>query len=116
MFRRLKDEAYRRPISQSIQRTVTGGIGSPRFHISYEQLSFLIENRFTVPQIADMLCVSVHTVHRRLSKYSLSVHSQYSDITESELDSIVQQVHSLFAMCGNSQMQGHLLARGFRVQ
>lgn len=115
-FRTLKDEMFLRSSSQSIQPTTVATIGRPTFIISYQQLSFLVENRFTVPQIADMLGVSVRTVHRRLAEYSQSIRSQYSDITDGELDSIVQQVHSQFLMCGNSQMCGHLLARGLRVQ
>ena len=112
MFKKVRDEVNNRPNSQPFQQT-GDVIGRPKFNISYEQLSFLIENRFTVPQIADMVGISVRTVYRRLVEYSLS---QYSDTSDNELDSIVKQVHSLFPMCGNSQMQGHLLARGLRVQ
>ena len=104
------------PSSQPIQPTSVATTGRPRFIISYEQLSFLVSNRFTGPQIADMLGVSLRTVHRRLAEYSLSIRSQYSNLSDTELDCIVQEVHCLFPMCGNSQMQGHLLARGLRVQ
>lgn len=116
MFKKVRDEVNNRLNSQPFRQAGVGVVGRPKFNISYEQLSFLVENRFTVPQIADMLGISVRTVHRRLAEYSLSIHSQYSDISDTELDSIVAQVHSLFPMCGNLQMQGHLLARGLRVQ
>ena len=104
------------PSSQPIQPTSVATTGRPSFIISYEQLLFLVSNRFTGPQIADMLGVSLRTVHRRLAEYSLSIRSQYSNLSDTELDCIVQEVHCLFPMCGNSQMQGHLLARGLRVQ
>ena len=35
---------------------VTGMVGRPSFEIPCEQLSYLIENQFSVPQIATMLC------------------------------------------------------------
>lgn len=89
-------------------------IGRPRFEISYDQLSFLVENRFTVPQIASMLGISVRTVHRRLAEFPLSIRAQYSVPSDNELDCIIGQVHRMFPMCGNSQIQGHLLARGFK--
>ena len=50
-----------------------GSMGRPRFVINSEQLSMLLEHRFSVPQIADMFAVSVSTVHCRMSEYGLSV-------------------------------------------
>ena len=92
------------------------GVGRPRFDISYEQLLYLLENRFTVRQISDMLGVSQRTVYRRMNEFSLSVHMQYSDISDDDLDNIVYSIQNAFPMCGNVQMQGHLLARGIRLQ
>ena len=60
----------------------TGLVGRPSFEISYEQLSYLIENRFSVPQIADMIGVSVRTVRRRMSDFSFSIRAQYSSLTD----------------------------------
>lgn len=98
------------------QRAQTGSIGRPCFSIPREQLYYLIETRFTVPQIADMIGVSVRTVHRRMSEYGLSIHSMYSEMTDQELDEIISVIHQEFPMCGNRQMNGHLLSRGIRVQ
>ena len=94
----------------------TGLVGRPCFQIPREQLSYLIENGFSVPQIADMIGVSVRTVRRRMDDYDLSIRAQYSALSDSELDSMVTEIQSQFPMCGNRQMQGHLLARGHRVQ
>ena len=84
--------------------------------ISPNQLSFLIENGFSVPQMADMIGVSVRTVQRRMSEFGLSIRAQYSAITNTELDRLVSEFQIQFPLCGNRQMQGHLLARGYRVQ
>ena len=99
-----------------VTSVLTGMVGRPRLEVSYEQLSFLIENRFSVPQIADMVGVSVRTIRRRMSECGLSIQAQYASITDSELDTMVSEVQRQFPMCGNRQMQGHLLSRGYRVQ
>ena len=51
-----------------------------------------------------------------MSEYGLSIHALYSQITDSELDIMVTGIQTQFPMCGNRQMQGHLLAHGIRVQ
>ena len=92
------------------------GSGRPKFDIRYEQLAYLLENRFTVSEIANMLSVSERTVYRRMSDFSLSVREHYASISDDHLDRIVREIKQQFPMCGNSQMQGHLLARGLRIQ
>lgn len=99
-----------------LQPVHTGMVGRPSFVVSPEQLSFLIENGFSVPQIADMVGVSVRTVRRGMTEFGLSIRAQYSTIIDSELDGIVREIQTQFPMCGNRQMAGHLLSRGCRVQ
>ena len=93
-----------------------GRIGRPKFSIGREQLNMLLEYRFSVPQIADLLGVSVSTIRRRMTDYNLSVMATYSTLTADELDSLVREIQLQFPMCGNRQMQGHLIARGYRIQ
>ena len=93
-----------------------GLVGRPCILISLEQLTYLIENKFSVPQIADMLGVSIRTVRRRMTEFGLSITAQYSMLSDQELDDIVQTIRQQFPMCGNKQMQGHLLSIGYRVQ
>lgn len=102
--------------TQSNAPVILGGLGRPRFDINYEQLSYLLENRFTVRQISGILGVSQRTVYRRMNEFSLSVHMQYSNISDDDLDVIVYSIQNTFPMCGNLQMQGHLLSRGIRLQ
>lgn len=90
--------------------------GRPRFYIPRNQLAYLLERRFTVPQISDILRVSVRTVRRRMTQYNLSIHSLYSDLSDQELEWVVRDIQGQFPSCGNRQMQGHLLSRGIRVQ
>ena len=51
-----------------------------------------------------------------MNQFSLSVRMQYSTICDDDLDNLVCEIQEMFPMCGNVQMQGHLLARGLRVQ
>ena len=94
----------------------TGLVGRPSFAVSSGQLQYLIENGFSVPQIADLIGVSVRTICRRMSDFGLFIRSQYSTVSDSELDGIVTVIQAQFPTCGNRQMQGNLLSRGYRIQ
>lgn len=77
------------------------------------QLQYLLEVGFTCPQIASVLGVSLSTVRRRMDDYNLTVSSQYSDITDNELDDIAKDIKSAIPNCGYRLMHGHLLTRGY---
>ena len=47
--------------------------GRPSCEIKQEQLSFLLEEGFKVPTIAQLFCVSTRTNERRMAAYGLSV-------------------------------------------
>ena len=51
----------------------TGNRGRPSFDIKEHQLSFLVENGFKVPSIAQLFKVSSRTIERRMTKYGLSI-------------------------------------------
>ena len=87
--------------------------GRPSFHIPQNQLAFLLEKQFIVP---DILGVSIRTVRRHMSENDLSVHALYAQLSNQELDDIVRDIQTQFPTCGNRQMQGHLLSLGIRVQ
>ena len=90
-------------------------VGRPRFEISPQQLLFLVESQFTVTQMADILGVSTRTVRKRMEEYDISISTQYSRMTDLELDIIVGEIQAQFPTCGNRQMQGHLLSMGYRI-
>ena len=93
-----------------------GTVGRPSFEIPPSQLQYLIENRFSVPQITQLMGVSVSTIRRRMSEFNLSIRATYSPITDEQLDQLVASVQQQFANWGNRQMYGHLLGCGMRVQ
>ena len=71
----------------------------PRDHLEY-----LVENRFTIPQIAELIGDSPRTVHRRMGGvwliHIVAVYRSYRRVPWGSYE----------------QHHGHLLARGLRVQ
>ena len=104
------------PITPPVMPPQPGRVGRPRFVITSEQLQYLVENHFTVPQISQLLGVSSRTVERRLSDYGISIRATYANITDVELCRLIADIQREHPFCGNRQMRGHLLSRGFRVQ
>ena len=75
-----------------------GAVGRPRLKIPQEQIRLLIELRLTVPQIADVIGVSVRTIHRRMVEYGLSIQSTYSEMTDQEIDNVISDIQKEFPM------------------
>ena len=90
--------------------------GRPSFDIPKEQIELFLEYNFLLPQLSEILGVSLGTVNRRLKDYGLSVTQIYSTISATELDKITQQLESEFPNCGYRRMTGFLRARGIHVQ
>lgn len=101
---------YSPPVCPSVD------VGRPRFHIPRQQLQYLIEHQFTVPQMAGMLGVSTRTVEKRMSEFGLSIRQQYASLTDGELEGIVREILQQYPTCGNQQLQGYLVSRGVCVQ
>ena len=87
-----------------------GTVGQHSFQISPVQLEFLINNRFSVPQIAQLLGVSVSTIRRRMLSFNMSIRATYSFISDTDLDGIVSDMQQQYPNWGNRQMYGYLLS------
>ena len=98
------------------ERLFTGQRGRPKYILPQEQLEFLVERRFSVPQISKLLRVSPRTVERRLSEHRLSIREMYTDMNDSDLDGLVRCILREFPNAGYKRMTGFLLARGIRLQ
>ena len=96
--------------------TSDGRVGRPMIVIPEQSLINLLDNHFTVHQIARMMGVSVSTLRRRMDILGLSVRALYSDISDNELDHIIGDIYQQFPTCGSQQMKGHLISRGHRIQ
>ena len=51
-----------------------------------------------------------------MSEYGLYVTSEYSTISDDVLNQLIMRIKQEFPTCGNKQMLGHLVSRGYRVQ
>lgn len=103
-------------LAGAVQQVLDGSVGRPYFDIPASQLQYLIDNRFSVPQIARLMGVSVSTIRRRMSAHSMSIHATYSTLTDEELDQLILGIQQRFPNWGNRQMYGHLLSINIRVQ
>lgn len=103
-------------LSYSAELVSTGRPGRPKFNVPLNQLQFLLERGFTIPEISRMLGVSVRTVERRLCDFGLSATEIYSQIDNDTLDRIVQEIVREFPSFGYRRMAGALVSRGIKVQ
>ena len=90
--------------------------GRPLLDIPEDVLSNFLEQEFTQVEIAKMLGCSAKTVHRRIVVFGLSRHTQYTQMSDSELDAIVQDFVSNFPTAGQKSLAGHLSSLGHRIQ
>lgn len=63
---------------QYAPKVYSGECGRPTFEVKEEQLSFLIDQGFQVPVIAQLFRVSTQTIERRMTKYGLSISGRLS--------------------------------------
>ena len=111
---RYQNLPFHAPIESDQTRGTTRG--RPRFAVSREQLSKLLELGFSASAISAMFSVSVRTIRRRLTEYNLSVSAIYTDISDDELDSVIQSLIHEFPSSGYRMMDGYLRGRGLRIQ
>ena len=94
----------------------TGQQGRPRYFISKDKLQFLLNMRFRSGEISSMLCVSESTVKRRIREFESFVRPRYSDISDDDLDHIVERIMREFPKSGYNRMTGLLQNAGHRIQ
>ncbi|KAK3747006.1 hypothetical protein QZH41_011963 [Actinostola sp. cb2023] len=100
----------------SVEQLADGNRGRPKFNITKEQLEFLLERGFSLPNIASILGVSLRTIERRINKFNISTRLFYSEIDDDTLDDTIRDISRTFPSAGYRRMTGFLLSRGIRVQ
>ena len=77
----------------------------------------LMKSRFTVPQIAGLIGVSVRTIYWRIHQYGLLIQATCTELTNDELDVIVSRIRrEISYVIYSKQMNGHYLSWGIRIQ
>jgi hypothetical protein len=110
------DRAMNASFSLSCPQLFSGAPGRPKYEIKEDILRFLFDKRFTVKNAATLLGVSKRTIERRMNEFGLQISNCYSDISNSDLESIVRNLTDEFPNVGYKRMSGLLLARGLRIQ
>ena len=95
-----------------VSSSSSGNVGRPKFDIACDQLQHLLQNGFSVPDIANLLDVSVR---RRMTCFGLSVRETYSQISDDELEDLVREIQQDHPNWGNRLMYGCLLAKGIQL-
>ena len=99
--------SYRAPTS-------LGRRGRPTFGIQKEQLLCLSSLGFSWAAIAKLLGVSRMTVYRRRRQFGLLVDPQ-NTLDDQELHTVLRQVKADHPTLGETMIQGHLRAMGYKV-
>lgn len=107
---------YEAPNSYRTEQISSGGRGRPKFDVSRDQLEFLLERGFSVPDVAHMLGLSVRTTERRLQEFNISSRQFFTIIDDQTLDRTIEDVLRSFPSYGYRRMTGALLSSGIKVQ
>jgi len=101
----------------SIASKCTGRAGRPSFQIPQEMLEDLRGFGFSWQKIGDILGVSRWTIYRRVQEYGLTYMSDFSLMSDGELDNIVSEYMNQHGKTtGQSYITGYLRSKGLRVQ
>ena len=92
---------------------LTDSVGRPKY-ISRAQLEELLQSRFSVPDIAHLVGVSVSTIRRRMT-FNLSVRQTYTPMSDDDLDRIIMEAQERFPNWGNRLMYGYLISLRIRL-
>ena len=112
------DESNRLPIALGAENR-NGCVGRPRIEITQEQIQILRNNLgFKWIDIARMFGVSSRTLIRRREELGMPLghESNFSALSDHELDMLVREILSVTPQSGVGLVQGALRSRGLRIQ
>ena len=94
----------------SMERT----LGRPKYSITREQLLTLRETGMKWSKVAECLNISERTLFRRVHEFD--IHGTFSDISNTELDTLLKSIISIAPRAGESYIRGSLKSKGIIVQ
>ena len=90
--------------------------GRPEISVSLEQLRYLVEQGFSAREVGVMFGLSKRTILRRAKKTHGILLRKSSSLSDTELDSIVSEITSLFPRSGEKTISGNFKSRGILIQ
>lgn len=90
--------------------------GRPTIEVDIHEVEYLRSLRFSWTKIASILCISRSTLYRRLQDENISQDTQYSNITNLELDQKIKAIKEVYPNDGERMIIGHLLSSGLILQ
>ncbi|CAL8310476.1 unnamed protein product [Boreogadus saida] len=90
-------------------------VGRPTVEIPLEAIEGYLSHCLKVQEIADMYGVHRTTIHRKMQQNGLSVSDMYSEMSDTQLDALVLEIHRIH-LCGYRMLRYHLQGRGHLVQ
>ncbi|XP_056432653.1 uncharacterized protein LOC130371051 [Gadus chalcogrammus] len=90
-------------------------VGRPTVEIPLEAIEGYLSHGLKVQEIADMYGVHRTSVHRKMQQNGLSVSDMYSEMSDTQLDALVLEIHRIH-LCGYRMLRYHLQGRGHLVQ
>ena len=88
--------------------------GRPRLDVDKEDILSLRRLNYSWTKIARVLGISRPTLYRRLHEYGIDTET-FTDISEPELNDVVEQVKAEHPNIGEVMLYGHLLHMGIKV-
>ena len=99
-----------------VQVVVTQGRrGRPSLVVNIEQVELFRSVGYSWSEVSNLLSVSRTTLWRRFHDLNIPT-SKYSDISDQELDNIVQSIQESHPNVGLVMLQGYVLSQGVTVQ
>ena len=89
--------------------------GRPRLKVNVDEILQLRAMNFKWNKIASILGISRATLYRRLDEAGITP-TDYSELSDQELDDVVMSIKTDHPNDGEVLMQGHLLRNGIRVR
>ena len=89
--------------------------GRPRLEVNVDEILQLRAMNFKWNKIASILGISRATLYRRLDEAGITP-TDYSELSDQELDDVVMSIKADHPNDGEVLMQGHLLRNGIRVR
>ena len=90
-------------------------VGRPPLLVNIEQVELLRGSGFSWREVAQIVGVSRTTIWRILQDLGITP-EKYSDICDTELDSIVQDIYHGNPNIGTVMLQGYMSSRGIKIQ